>query len=60
VKEVNVLIIAKEKITIRIPIMAFLTIAGFVCHHLNTLKAYLYQAYMMNTAQTTNPSWLKN
>lgn len=59
-REVNVLIIAYEKITIRIQIIAFFIDDVGVFPDSNTESIYLYHAYIINIAQTTNHSWLKN
>ena len=59
-KEVNILIIAYEKIIIRIHMIAFLIVEDGVFCELSTLIMYLYPAYIMNIVQTTSPNWLKN
>jgi hypothetical protein len=55
-KEVNILIIAYEKIMIRIHMIAFLIVEDGVFCELSTLIMYLYPAYIMNIVQTTSPN----
>ena len=55
-KEVNILIIAYEKIIIRIHMIAFLIVALGVFCELSTLTIYLYPAYIMNIVHITSPN----